>query len=227
MSFNDIQLATQDFSRANCIGGGGFGQVYKGKLAHTNNVHSTIVVKKLDKTQGERQYYNELQILYKYNHENAKVGDFGLSLISPINQKTNFTIDHPCGTRDYVDPMYLKSGILTVESDVYSFGVALFEILCGRATYTIPRRKSVSLLSFIKYKSLLSFIKYKFENGKEDDVVFKAIKEEIVPESLSTFLNIVYKCLDEDRENRPTMKDVLVQLEKALEIQDKLYDAGA
>ncbi|XP_071718019.1 uncharacterized protein [Rutidosis leptorrhynchoides] len=193
MSFNDIKSATHDFDRTNCIGGGGFGLVFKGKLAHENvNEHSTIVVKKLDKSQGqgEKQYYNELQILYEYNHENiiglvgysnetnekvivyeyaskgsldnhlnnasltwrsrlkicidvatglnflhegiegkgvvihrdiktanillfndwkAKVGDFGLSLRCTINEETNFAIDHPCGTMDYVDPMYLKS----------------------------------------------------------------------------------------------------------------------
>ncbi|XP_071719625.1 uncharacterized protein [Rutidosis leptorrhynchoides] len=193
MAFNDIKLATEDFSPSNCIGGGGFGLVYKGKLVDGNlNEHFTIVVKKLDKSQGqgEKQYYNELQILCEYNHENiigligysnetaeklivyehaskgsldkhlddpsltwrnrlqicidvatglnflhegvlgqdvvihrdiktanillfddwkAKIGDFGLSLRSTLNEKTNFAIDHPCGTNMYVDPMYLKS----------------------------------------------------------------------------------------------------------------------
>ncbi|XP_071720402.1 uncharacterized protein [Rutidosis leptorrhynchoides] len=296
MSFDDIKLATRDFDRANCIGGGGFGLVYKGKLAHRNvSEHSTVVVKKLDKSQGqgEKQYYNELQILCEYNHENiiglvgysnetneklivyeyaskgsldnhlnnssltwrsrlkicidvamglnflhegiegkgvvihrdiktanillfndwkAKIGDFGLSLRCTMNEETNFAIDHPCGTMDYVDPMYLKSGILTVKSDVYSFGVALLEILSGRATYKLPKHER---------QSLLNFMKHEFESKKQNEVVLKAISEEIKPRSLTTFLNIVYRCLSEDREIRPTMRIVLIELKKALEFQDE------
>ncbi|XP_071718035.1 probable receptor-like protein kinase At5g38990 [Rutidosis leptorrhynchoides] len=294
MSFNDIKLATQEFNPANCIGRGGFGAVYKGKLELFNEP-STIVVKKLDKGrgQGEKQYYNELQLLYEYNHENiigligysnetneklivyehaskgsldkhlnnvsltwrnrlkicidvatglnflhegtqgkevvihrdiktanillfddweAKIGDFGLSFRSTMNEQTNFAIDHPCGTKDYVDPMYLKSGILTVKSDVYSFGVALFEILSGRHTYMLFKHRK---------ESLLNFIKHKFESNKQNEVVFKATSEEIVPSSLSTFINIVYWCLNDDGDIRPTIGVVLTELKKALEFQDK------
>ncbi|XP_071718016.1 uncharacterized protein [Rutidosis leptorrhynchoides] len=295
MSFNDIKLATHDFDPANCIGVGGFGRVYKGKLAHTNvNGHSTIVVKKLDKSQGqgEKQYYIELEILCAYNHENiigligysdetneklivyeyasngsldthlkssiltwrnrlkicidvatglnflhegiqgqgvvihrdiktanillfndwkAKVGDFGLCLRSTMNEKSKFVIDQPCGTMDYVDPSYSKSGILTVKSDVYSFGVALFEILSGRVVHKLPKQG----------KSLLSFLKHKIESKKQNEVVLEAISKEIMPRSLTTFLDIVYQCLSEDRENGPTMRVVLTELKKALEFQDE------
>ncbi|XP_071721194.1 PTI1-like tyrosine-protein kinase 2 isoform X2 [Rutidosis leptorrhynchoides] len=295
MSFNDIKLATHDFDRTNCIGVGGFGRVYKGKLAE--GINSTIVVKKLDKSQGqgEKQYYNELQILNEFKHENiigligysnetheklivyehaskgsldkhlnnatltwrnrlkicidvvtglnflhegiqaqggqavvihrdiktanillfddwkAKVADFGLSLRSTMNEETNYDIDHPCGTMDYVDPMYLKSGILTVKSDVYSLGVALLEVLSGKETYTLPKDER---------QSLLIFIKHKFESEKQNEVVAKAISEEIVPRSLTTFINIVYRCLNADREMRPTTRIVLSELKKALKFQD-------
>ncbi|XP_071718022.1 probable receptor-like protein kinase At5g38990 [Rutidosis leptorrhynchoides] len=296
MSFNDIKLATHDFNLANCIGGGGFGLVYKGSLSHENfNGETTIVAKKLDKSQGqgEKQYFNELKILQQFNHENvigligysdetdekllvyefasngsldkhlnnasltwrnrleicidvatglkflhegikgkgvvihrdikaanillfdnwkAKLGDFGLSLITTMNDEKYFTIDHPCGTTDYVDPIYLKSGILTMESDVYSFGVTLFEILFGRPVYSLPKHER---------RSLLGFIKNKFENKKENELVFKAISEEIVPTSLITFLNIAYRCLNEDMELRPTSRIILTQLKKALDFQDQ------
>ncbi|XP_071704969.1 probable receptor-like protein kinase At5g38990 [Rutidosis leptorrhynchoides] len=49
----------------------------------------------------------------------AKLGDFGLSLISAINNETDFVIDHACGTQGYVDPLYLESRILTKESDIF------------------------------------------------------------------------------------------------------------
>ncbi|XP_071742195.1 uncharacterized protein [Rutidosis leptorrhynchoides] len=142
----------------------------------------------------------------------AKLGDFGLSIISAIDKETDYVIDHPCGTESYVDPLYRKLGLLTLESDIYSFGVVLFEILCGRTTYAIiPRDWSLSVLDFVKLK---------FE-GKKDEMVFKAIKDEIVPESLTTFLNLIYKCLDGDRKSRPTSKEVLTELNKALKFQNE------
>nr|XP_043611138.1 probable serine/threonine-protein kinase PBL26 [Erigeron canadensis] len=142
----------------------------------------------------------------------AKIGDFGLSMISTINQDTNYVIDHACGTRGYLDPLYLKSGFLTVESDIYSFGVVLFEILCGRSTYAIYHQKG---------EYLPSFIKHVFAEGKQHELVFEAIKDEIVPKSLTTFQDIAYQCVDEDREKRPRAKEVLSQLKKALKYQNR------
>ncbi|XP_071688482.1 putative wall-associated receptor kinase-like 16 [Rutidosis leptorrhynchoides] len=72
----------------------------------------------------------------------AKLVDYGLSMISAINQKTEYIIANACGTEGYVDPLYRKSGFLTMESDIYSFGVVLFEILCGRSTFSFNKHES-------------------------------------------------------------------------------------
>ncbi|KAF5784444.1 putative protein kinase RLK-Pelle-LRR-I-1 family [Helianthus annuus] len=144
------------------------------------------------------------------NDWKAKLADFGLSLICSINQETDYIIDHACGTRGYVDPLYRQSGFLTIESDIYSFGVVLFEILCGRSTFAIHKHEGHYLPDFIKNK---------FEEGKHAEVVFEQIKEQIVPQSLTTFQEIAYQCLHLEREKRPTIKKVLVELKKALEFQ--------
>ncbi|XP_071720688.1 probable serine/threonine-protein kinase PBL22 [Rutidosis leptorrhynchoides] len=141
---------------------------------------------------------------------NAKLADFGLSLISAINKETDYVIDGACGTPGYVDPLYVKSSFLTKESDIYSFGVVLFEILCGRPTYVIRKQEGVYLPVFIKDM---------FEKGTQDDVVFKDIKAQIKPEALSVFQTIAYKCLNDKREDRPTAEEVVKQLKKALELQ--------
>ncbi|KAJ0687540.1 putative protein kinase RLK-Pelle-LRR-I-1 family [Helianthus annuus] len=145
------------------------------------------------------------------NDWKAKLADFGLSLICSINQETDYIIDHACGTKGYVDPLYRQSGFLTIESDIYSFGVVLFEILCGRSTFEIQKREGHYLRDFIE-KS--------FKEGKHGEVVFKQIREHIVPKSLITFQEVAYQCLHLEREKRPTTKKVLMQLKKALVFQN-------
>src|ERR1044071_2169681 len=72
MSLEDIKRATQNFHNDNCIGGGGFGKVYKGDL-HNGDGFKTVVAKRLDTRfgQGEQQFLSELQILLDYKHENV------------------------------------------------------------------------------------------------------------------------------------------------------------
>ncbi|KAJ0803495.1 putative protein kinase RLK-Pelle-LRR-I-1 family [Helianthus annuus] len=143
------------------------------------------------------------------NHDwKAKLGDFGLSLISP---KSDYIIDSVCGTLGYLDPVYKKLKFLSIESDIYSFGVVLFEILCGRSTFVIHKHEGHYLPDFIKNK---------FEERKHDEVVFEPIKKQIEPRSLNTFQKIAYQCLRHERAQRPTAKEVLIQLKKALEFQN-------
>ncbi|KAJ0599302.1 putative protein kinase RLK-Pelle-LRR-I-1 family [Helianthus annuus] len=146
------------------------------------------------------------------NHDwKAKLGDFGLSLISP---KSDYIIDSVCGTLGYLDPVYKKLKFLSIESDIYSFGVVLFEILCGRSTFVIHKHEGHYLPDFIKNK---------FEERKHDEVVFEPIKKQIEPRSLNTFQKIAYQCLRHERAQRPTAKEVLIQLKKALEFQVSYY----
>ncbi|KAJ0877546.1 putative protein kinase RLK-Pelle-SD-2b family [Helianthus annuus] len=140
----------------------------------------------------------------------AKLADFGLSLISPLVQETDYVIDLPCGTLGYLDPLYRTSGFLTIKSDIYSFGVVLFEMLCGRSTFEIHKHERHYLPDFIKSK---------FEENKHAEVVFEKIREQIVPKSLMTFQRIAYRCLHNEREERPTTKEVLTELKKTLGFQ--------
>ncbi|KAK1413016.1 hypothetical protein QVD17_34706 [Tagetes erecta] len=139
----------------------------------------------------------------------AKLDGFELALISPLNQKTNNVIDHVRRILGYLDPEDNKSNFITNESDTYSFGVVLFEILCGRSLLAICRHEG----------HLPDFIRNNFGEGKHDDFVFEQIKEEIVPQSLSIFKKIAYKCIHPEREKRPKMKEVLMQLKKSLDFQ--------
>ncbi|XP_023761496.1 uncharacterized protein LOC111909939 [Lactuca sativa] len=144
----------------------------------------------------------------------AKIGDFGLSLITPIDEETDFVIDNACGTPGYCDPLYEKLGFLTKESDIYSLGVVLFEILCGRLVF----KRIIG-----SFHNRITLFQRHYEKGELDQMVFEGIKDQIAPKSLDIFQNIAYQCLHDEKEKRPTTSKVLLQLNKALEFQDD-YD---
>ncbi|KAL8259759.1 hypothetical protein R6Q59_027712 [Mikania micrantha] len=139
---------------------------------------------------------------------NAKIADFGLSMITTINNDIDFVVDNPCGTPGYVDPEFFKRGFVTKEADIYTFGVVLFEMMCGR------------LVKGGHDNNLVTLVKQYYEEGNLDELVLESIKDKIMPKSLATYQRIAYECLHVDRLKRPTIRELISQLKKALEFQE-------
>ncbi|GJT12097.1 kinase-like domain, phloem protein 2-like protein [Tanacetum coccineum] len=115
---------------------------------------------------------------------NAKVADFGLSKISPANQKYTFLFTSPVGTPGYCDPLYMDTYQLTKESDVYSFGVVLFEVLCGRVCYENSNRQ---LKIFVPYWKIC------YEQKKLDEIIFPDLKQQMDTSSVGAFIALEFK----------------------------------
>ncbi|GKB65961.1 kinase-like domain, phloem protein 2-like protein [Tanacetum coccineum] len=142
----------------------------------------------------------------------AKISDFGLSLVCPTHhQDVDYVIENVTGTIGYRDPLHSKTGFLTKESDIFSLGAVLFDILCGKLS-------SEKLDDEYLYLPFLA--KHHYHVGKLDKLVFEGIKEQIVPQSYTTFTGIALQCLHHRRERRPTAGEVILQLKKALEFQE-------
>ncbi|GKC53340.1 kinase-like domain, phloem protein 2-like protein [Tanacetum coccineum] len=146
-----------------------------------------------------------------FDDQKAKITDFGLSLVCPTNQNADYVIDNVTGTIGYRDPLYSKTGFLTKESDIFSLGAVLFDVLCGKLS-------SEKLDDEYLYLPFLA--KYHYHVGKLDKLVLEGIKEQIVPESYSTFTRIALQCLHHRRDRRPTADEVVIQLKKSLEFQE-------
>ncbi|KAJ9537534.1 hypothetical protein OSB04_030267 [Centaurea solstitialis] len=146
-----------------------------------------------------------------YEEWNAKVSDFGLSKFGPANQAETYLFSTVVGTPGYCDPLYWEMGFLTKESDIYSFGVVLFEVLCGR----ICCEYSNGQLNGI----LVHTWKNRYDENKLDDIVCSNLKEQIELNSLLTFSAIASRCLEKNRKERPTMMEIIEELESALELQ--------
>lgn len=129
-----------------------------------------------------------------------KISDFGISrLIAIDKQHTNYVI----GDLSYMDPEYLRSGILTNKSDVYSFGVVLLEI--------ITRKKASASDNNGLLKNFLDA--YTKENRLITELVDVEIASTENIELIDSMAGMIVQCLNLDIDKRPEMTDVAERLQ--------------
>ncbi|KAM0064661.1 putative protein kinase RLK-Pelle-CrRLK1L-1 family [Helianthus debilis subsp. tardiflorus] len=146
----------------------------------------------------------------------AKISDLGLSKLSLAGLDRSAVISHACGTPGYCEPGYVISGILTKKSDVYSFVMVLFEVLCGRSC-TVKEDDGLYLLA--------PMVKEYYKGRKLDEIVHPILRKQISTYCMYKFSRIAYRCLQDDREHRPSMHVVKKELEETLKIE--LFRSGS
>ncbi|KAF2296537.1 hypothetical protein GH714_040559 [Hevea brasiliensis] len=153
----------------------------------------------------------------------AKVSDFGLSKTGPSAKTESKTKTHVStmvkGTFGYLDPEYYRRQKLTEKSDVYSFGVVLFETLCSRPA-VMPMVGIEEEEEYVEKANLAEWALHCCQMGTIDQIIDPYLKGKIDHECFRTFTDIAKKCLAEKGIERPSMGDVLCNLELAMQQQN-------
>ncbi|KAH9304121.1 hypothetical protein KI387_008525, partial [Taxus chinensis] len=137
----------------------------------------------------------------------AKLSDFGLSRV--IAFEKSHVVSEVRGTTGYLDPEYAKAGKLAPSSDVYSFGVTLLQLISGRRVLNLDTQRPMTLDKMARMVSrtgnIFDFADTKL-NGYYSTDAFKLV------------LKTALQCTSASKLKRVGMKNILSELEEALEI---------
>ncbi|XP_027174931.1 probable LRR receptor-like serine/threonine-protein kinase At1g06840 isoform X5 [Coffea eugenioides] len=138
----------------------------------------------------------------------AKVADFGLSRLAPVVDDEGALPEHVStfvkGTPGYLDPEYFLTRKLTDKSDVYSLGVVFLEILTGKQP-------------ILHGKNIVREVNLAHQSG----AVFSIIDTRMgsyPSECVERFIALGLKCCQYKPEDRPSIVDVVRELENILRI---------
>ncbi|MCD7447702.1 hypothetical protein HAX54_032895 [Datura stramonium] len=210
----ELKSATRNFRPDTVLGEGGFGTVFKGWIDDKTfapskvGVGMPVAVKKSnpDSEQG----------LKEWQDYNAKLSDFGLAKMGPVNGDSHVTT-RVVGTYGYAAPEYMATGHLYVRSDVYGFGVVLLELLSGRRVLDLNRPNGEH--------NLVDWAKPMLPDKKKLRKLMDPRLEGQYPSKAAyQIAEIILQCLEPDPKIRPSMEEILDCLEQCNAIKMKPRD---
>ncbi|KAJ0007681.1 hypothetical protein Pint_29140 [Pistacia integerrima] len=207
LTLQELEVMTNNFSRDEFLGRGGFGEVYKGFIddrLKPGLKAQPVAVKVLDLngSQGHDEWLDYV----------AKLSDFGLAKDGPQGDDTHIST-RVMGTEGYAAPEYLQTGHLTTMCDIYSFGVVLLELLTGKKTVDRNRPRKERYLVKWARPMLKDF-------NKLEQILDPRLEGQYSTEGVKRAAKLAYQCLRRDPKARPTMSNVVKTLEPLLDLND-------
>ena len=145
----------------------------------------------------------------------AKLSDFGLAKNGPSAGRSHVTT-RVIGTYGYAAPEYVQTGHLNVKSDVYSFGVVLLELVAGRP----------AILRDPEPTSLIQWARQRLARGNIEGVADPRMRGEHDVNSVWKAADVALKCTAQASAQRPTMTEVVAQLQECLELEEARAAGG-
>nr|KYP69249.1 putative LRR receptor-like serine/threonine-protein kinase At1g14390 family [Cajanus cajan] len=152
-------------------------------------------------------YSNNLKITDVLLDQNftAKISSYGLPLLSNMGKVGQG--NHSSGFKSSSINKSVKN---EDKSDVYDFGVILLELILGR---TIKSR-NVKTLKDLLQASITA------DGEARRSIIDPAVRKACLDQSLKTMMEICVRCLVKEPAERPSIEDVLWNLQFAAQVQD-------
>ncbi|KAG2239773.1 hypothetical protein Bca52824_091470 [Brassica carinata] len=222
-TLSEIKHGTQNFDESNVIGVGGFGKVYKGVIDGTTKV--AIKKSNPNSEQGLNEFETEIELLSRKG-----------TLEDIIDPNLKGKIDHECLKKfaDTAEKCLSDSGLdRPTMGDVLwnlEFALQLQETADGSRQPTPSRggetedldggRPALNPSLPKEQVSLGDWAMNCKRKGTLEDIIDPNLKGKIDHECLKKFADTAEKCLSDSGLDRPTMGDVLWNLEFALQLQE-------
>ncbi|XP_066336915.1 G-type lectin S-receptor-like serine/threonine-protein kinase CES101 isoform X2 [Miscanthus floridulus] len=141
-----------------------------------------------------------------------KISDFGLSRL--IGEGNTINTLSRLGTIGYIPPEFINHQVISKEYDIYSLGVIMTKIIAGSTGYSIVADMAAQ-----------EFVEHVHENWKrclQEIPRYESLEADC--KQVKRCIEIARNCMETDRYKRPTIKDIVSQLDEMgnLEIDSKL-----
>ncbi|PKI74913.1 hypothetical protein CRG98_004685 [Punica granatum] len=131
---------------------------------------------------------------------NGKIFGFGLATAGPEGYESEIS-DIVVGTLGYIAPEYFRTGRVSAKSDVYSFGVVLVELISGRKWRELLLEKPGGLVELTR-----EFLE---EERSLHALMDARLKENYPIQGAKEVVKLAKKCLDENPQQRPFMREIV------------------
>ncbi|KAG7943667.1 hypothetical protein I3843_15G053500 [Carya illinoinensis] len=147
----------------------------------------------------------------------AKVADFGLSKLLSRGNLNNITFSRIRGTRGYMAPEWVHKLRIPSKVDVYSYGIVVLEMVTGRGQTNILGANING--GMIEYEGVAAWVRDKVSKASLERKSDNSWIEEIVDPMMmagkydlariEVLVRVALQCVEEDKEERPTMSQVV------------------
>ncbi|RRT70359.1 hypothetical protein BHE74_00001281 [Ensete ventricosum] len=241
-SLRELQVATDGFSNKNILGRGGFGKVYKGRLAD-ERPPSQPPLDWLTRRRIALGAARGLSYLHdhcdpKIIHRDVKaanilldeefeavVGDFGLAKL--MDYKDTHVTTAVRGTIGHIAPEYLSTGKSSEKTDVFGYGIMLLELITGQRAFDLARLANdddVMLLDWVRFSHSKSWVapcsfninasvKGLLKEKRLELLVDPDLQNNYIEVEVESLIQVALLCTQGSPVDRPKMSEVVRMLE--------------